>query len=1037
MKRLTCSLLCGFCISISLAKAQSTDATLSGGVTDPAGTFIVGAEIDIANDTTGVVYTTTTNSSGIYYLSILPPGNYHVQVSKIGFKTLIKPDVTLNVQSALSLNFSLPVGATSESVTVDAASSLINTTNASVSTVVDQTFVENMPLNGRSFQDLISMTPGVVTQSPQNTSQQIGDTGDFSVNGQRAESNYYTVDGVAANISGGNGGGVAEAATGGTVGASTSLGTTQSLISVDALQEFRVQSSTYSAEYGRSPGGQFSLATRSGSNAFHGTTFDYLRNDVFDANDWFNDHYGDPAPALRQNDFGGTFSGPVWFPRLYNGREHTFFFGSYEGLRLTLPAAATIQYVPDLFMRQQALPAMQPILNAFPLPNGIDYGTSASPSLAQFIAPYSVPSTIDSTSVRVDEALGPKLALFFRYGDTPSSTSTRQNFALQTISSNASTYTFGATSQFSSRMNSEFRLGYARSESSQIGTLDTFGGATPTDLNANLGAGSFAAVEPFILFLLPGVGGPSYLSPYYGKNDGRQWNIVDTVSLSKGHHNLKFGTDYRRITSPIVPPNLEVVAEFFSASSILNGVPLVTEPIAFKGATPIFNELALFAQDEWRVRPGLSLSLGLRWELDPPPTEKHADDAYTLLGSPTDPASLSVAPQGTPLWKTSWYNFAPRLGIAWTPNNQPGSETVVRAGGGVFFDSANEIAAVGYSYLGFSAYNVERGVTIPYSVNELTVPISVTPPYSTVVAFPSHLQLPYTFEWNASLQQALGRRQTVTISYVGSNGRRLLGEQQLSLSSLNPNFSSAIYFPGNLTSSYNSLQVQFQRSVTKGIQAIGSYTWSHALDFGSIATELPLERGNSDFDVRNNFQAGLTWSLASPIRTEVAALFLGGWGVDARFIARTGFPVTLGGNQLTDPVTGSVYDGGLNIVANQPIYLYGSQYPGGRVINPAAFSLPVSGAGNAPRNLVRGFGENQLNIAVRRQFQLHNAINLQFRAEAFNVLNHPNFGYIDPTYTDATFGQATEMLNSSLGTMASQYQQGGPRSMQFALKLHF
>jgi hypothetical protein len=633
MKRLTCSLLCGFCISISLANAQSTDATLSGGVTDPAGTFIVGAEIDIANDTTGVVYTTTTNSSGIYYLSILPPGNYHVQVSKIGFKTLIKPDVTLNVQSALSLNFSLPVGATSESVTVDAASSLINTTNASVSTVVDQTFVENMPLNGRSFQDLISMTPGVVTQSPQNTSQQIGDTGDFSVNGQRAESNYYTVDGVAANISGGNGGGVAEAATGGTVGASTSLGTTQSLISVDALQEFRVQSSTYSAEYGRSPGGQFSLATRSGSNAFHGTTFDYLRNDVFDANDWFNDHYGDPAPALRQNDFGGTFSGPVWFPRLYNGREHTFFFGSYEGLRLTLPAAATIQYVPDLFMRQQALPAMQPILNAFPLPNGIDYGTSASPSLAQFIAPYSVPSTIDSTSVRVDEALGPKLALFFRYGDTPSSTSTRQNFALQTISSNASTYTFGATSQFSSRMNSEFRLGYARSESSQIGTLDTFGGATPTDLNANLGAGSFAAVEPFILFLLPGVGGPSYLSPYYGKNDGRQWNIVDTVSLSKGHHNLKFGTDYRRITSPIVPPNLEVVAEFFSASSILNGVPLVTEPIAFKGATPIFNELALFAQDEWRVRPGLSLSLGLRWELDPPPTEKHADDAYTLLGS--------------------------------------------------------------------------------------------------------------------------------------------------------------------------------------------------------------------------------------------------------------------------------------------------------------------------------------------------------------------------------------------------------------------
>src|ERR1700722_2097554 len=181
MKRLTCSLLCGFCISISLANAQSTDATLSGGVTDPAGTFIVGAEIDIANDTTGVVYTTKTNSSGIYYLSILPPGHYHVQVSKIGFKTLIKPDVVLNVQSALSLNFTLPVGATSESITVEAGTSRVNTSDASVSSVVDEKFVANIPLNGRSFQDLIAMTPGVVTQSPQASSV-LGYNGDFSVN---------------------------------------------------------------------------------------------------------------------------------------------------------------------------------------------------------------------------------------------------------------------------------------------------------------------------------------------------------------------------------------------------------------------------------------------------------------------------------------------------------------------------------------------------------------------------------------------------------------------------------------------------------------------------------------------------------------------------------------------------------------------------------------------------------------------------------------------------------------------------------------
>lgn len=204
-----------------------------------------------------------------------------------------------------------------------------------------------------------------------------------------------------------------------------------------------------------------------------------------------------------------------------------------------------------------------------------------------------------------------------------------------------------------------------------------------------------------------------------------------------------------------------------------------------------------------------------------------------------------------------------------------------------------------------------------------------------------------------------------------------------------------------------------------------------------MATELPLERGNSDFDVRNNFQGGITWDLPVINQARATKLLSQGWGGDARFIARTGFPVTLGGNEVVDSATGSIYEGGLNVVANKPTYLYGSQYPGGRVINSAAFRLPTSGAGDAPRNFVRGVGENQLNIAVRRQFQLHDALNLQFRAEAFNVLNHPNFGYIDPTYTDATFGEAIKMLDSSLGTMASQYQQGGPRSMQFALKLHF
>jgi Carboxypeptidase regulatory-like domain/TonB-dependent Receptor Plug Domain len=1033
-----CIVLLSLCLFPSLALSQSTDATISGGVTDPTGNLIQNAEVEIANDATGVLYAAQTNNSGMYLVPVLPPGHYHVQVSKRGFKTIIKADVILYVQSAVALNFVLPVGATSESITVNSATPALNTTDASVSTVVDQKFVENIPLNGRSFQDLISMTPGVVTASPQNTSQGVGTSGDFSVNGQRTQSNYYTVDGVSANISAGSGNGISGAATGGTLSGSTALGTTQTMVPVDALQEFRVQSSTYSAEYGRSPGGQFSLLSRSGTNIPHGSAYDYLRNNFFDANDWFNDHYGDPQPALRQNDFGGTLGGPVWIPHLYDGRNRGFFFVAYEGLRLTLPTAASIQYVPDLFMRQQAVSAMQPILDAFPLPNGIDYGTASSPSLAQFISPFSLPSSIDSTSVRLDHTFGPKLALFFRYGYTPSSTESRPNFARTTGTSDAQTFTFGASSQLSSKLANEFRLEYARSTSAQIGVLDDFGGATPVNLAAAMGASGYSRVNPVVVMSLAG-GNPT-MDVLNSLDTQRQWNVVDTVSVLKGHHTFKVGVDYRHIKSPITPPNVEPYIYFDSSQQLLSGSPDFPDVSRYLPATPLFNQTALFAEDEWRLARSVSLSYGLRWELSPPPTEQHGNDAYTLDGNIGDPASLTVAPQGTPLWKTAWYNFAPRLGVAWTAHDQPGLQTVLRAGGGVFFDSLNEVATLGYSGLGFRADNVETGATIPFTPSELNIPITVGAPYTaaTITAFPTHMQLPYTLEWNVSLQQALGASQSMTISYVGANGRRLTGLQEDYLTALNPNFGSVDYFQSGVTSNYQALQVQFQRSVAKGIQALVAYTWSHAIDFGSNATVLPLQRADADFDVRNNFQAGMSWELPKVTTGHLVEAVLNDWALDARLNVRTAFPITLGGAPFIDPATGTEYPGTLNVVPGQPFYLYGSQYPGGKAINPAAFSLPLTGVlGNAPRNHLRGFGETQLNLAIRRDIPLHNRVTLRFRAEAFNLLNHPNFGYIDPMYTDATFGQAISMLNTSLGTVASQYQQGGARSMQFALKLVF
>jgi hypothetical protein len=318
-------------------------------------------------------------------------------------------------------------------------------------------------------------------------------------------------------------------------------------------------------------------------------------------------------------------------------------------------------------------------------------------------------------------------------------------------------------------------------------------------------------------------------------------------------------------------------------------------------------------------------------------------------------------------------------------------------------------------------------------------------PYTSAIpyAFPAHLQPPYTLQWNVGLQQALGKDTAVTLSYVAASGRRLLQNQLLSIHAQTPNFNQIIYFPGGVTSNYQALQLQFQRSVSRGLQALGSYTWSHSLDYGSSSTSFPFTYGNSNFDVRHNFQAGLSWDIPNPRAHHLFVAAVRNWALDGRLVARTAFPVTLTGNTLFDS-TGSLYFSGVNYDSSKPVYLYGSQFPGGRIINGGplatnpAFTLPKGAlAGNAPRNFVRGFDAIQVNAALRKEFHPIEPMTVQFRAEAFNLLNHPVFGYVNPFLTSALFGQTTMMLNQSLGTMSSLYQQGGYRSMQFALKIQF
>jgi len=421
---------------------------------------------------------------------------------------------------------------------------------------------------------------------------------------------------------------------------------------------------------------------------------------------------------------------------------------------------------------------------------------------------------------------------------------------------------------------------------------------------------------------------------------------------------------------------------------------------------------------------------------------------YTIQGS--SPDDWAVAPQGTPLWRLTWFNFAPRLGAAYILHNAPDRETVVRGGGGVFYDTGQQLGSLGFAGPGFSVSSRASG---PFPVLPVLPAIAnpPVPPYNQLLGFHAHLQLPYTLQWNASIEQALVKSQALTVSYVGSHAARLLQENEFAPAN-NPNTGDIILVENRLTSDYGALQIQFLRRLSQGLTALGSYTWSHCHDYGSVNFFLGFQRGNCDFDVRHNLSAAFSYDLPNVGQNRFLRAVVNHWALDDRFTARTAFPVTLYGNNLLQP-NGQFYSGGLNLVAGQPVYLYGNNCttvlqglgdlqpgqgcPGGRAINPNAFVAVDSGLGDDPRNFARGFGAWQMDLAVRRDFPIHERLKLQLRAEAFNIFNHPNFGSVDGQVGDPRFGQATGTVANSLGILSPLYQTGGPRSMQFALKIIF
>ncbi|HXG95123.1 MAG TPA: TonB-dependent receptor [Blastocatellia bacterium] len=1019
--------------TISNASAQSPTATLNGTVVDDNGALVPDVNILLVNSDTTFERQAFTNREGYFSITLLPPGRYVLKARRDGFATAEIKEIKLSVGDQVAVSVKLKVGSISESIIIE-GSSVIQTESAAVGTLVDRRFVENLPLNGRSFHALLELTPGVVL-----TKSSYAEQGQFSVNGQRDNDNYFMVDGVSANI--GIAGGLSLGQTaGGTVPAFSALGTTSNLVSVDALEEFRIQTSTYAPEFGRSPGAQVSLLTRSGTNRFHATLFNYFRNEALDANDWFANSRGLDKPAHRQKDFGGVVGGPII-------KDKTFFFFSYEGLRLRLPQVGITQ-VPSASTRQSALPQMQPFLNAFPKSNSREL----QGGLAEFSASYSDPSSLDATSIRIDQTIASSITIFGRYNDAPSETVFRDpDLSLNNLGLNpfkTQTLTLGLTQAITSTISNDFRFNYSRARAGTRFALDQFGGAIPPP-DAVVFPSFTDSRKAFFQFAMPGA---AYLVGKNADNLQRQVNVVDGLSVLAGVHQLKFGIDYRRLSPVSDISEYSMTVVFFDLSEVIAGISPFVDIGATNGrAFPLFTNLSAYAQDAWKASRRLTLTYGSRWDYNPPPREKNGNDPLTVVGL-DNPATMTLAPKGTPLWRASYKNFAPRLGIAYQLSQAKGFETVLRGGIGLFYGLGTGLAgrAVSAGHFSFSAGKSLSGVRFPLTTEEAAPPaFSLSPPYPNIFVLDSNLKLPKTYEWNISIEQSLNSHQSVSISYVGALGRDLLRFEVLAGPNLpNPNFRRLVVGRNAATSDYHALQTKYHRRLSRSLQALAAYTWSHSIDSASTETafNLPaakinpnLNRGASDFDVRHSFSGALTYDIPAPVFGSLVNSLLRDWSIDAMFRARSATPLNV---IISRPLFNVPTISRPDRVPGAPLYINDRAVAGGRRINRAAFSVPpLNQQGNLGRNSLRGFSASQLDMSLRRKLNLMERLSLQLRADFFNVLNHPNFADPNGSFSNINFfGQSLQMLGQSLADGAGLnplYQIGGPRSIQLALKLQF
>lgn len=1015
-----------------VSRAQTEPSVLAGTVLDPADRPVQNVRIFLIQDATKSKRQAWTGTNGDFLFSRLEPGSYTLQAFQAGFALIQVPAIALSPGETRSIQIHFQISKQQETATVHAG----DFEEASViTTTVGHDLVDDIPLNGRSLQPLLLLTPGVIMMA----------NNEFSFNGQSTTMNYFTVDGMSVNLAVRGGGLSTDLAQDAGYSA---LGTTSNLISVNALDEFIVQSSTISPQIGRQSGGHVQMNSRSGGETLHGEAFEFFRNSALDASDWFLPVNSTVNTNLRQNDFGGAFSGAI--PQLGRVIKRNYFYFSEESLRLDQPTALNT-YVPSSNLRAQAPKALLPFLNIFPTSPSVEIaGTGTS----VYHLAISNPSSEDTFSLRFDSEQARKVSFFVRFNHSTSSrVSTDSGWCLSGAERSTQWVTTGMMWKPNATMVNDLRFNYSENTGSVTNSLHRLTSATiPADKVLLQGISTKVKLPSLNYYFL----GVTYSSRSTGQNPIHQINVTDNTMIAHGKHLFGVGFDLLRLVGETVPSDFNMSVSFLSQASVNSGV---ADSIAIQSQDDVKvvqGISSLYAQDTWKLNKRAILDYGVRWDVSPAPAANNGQSLYTVTSS-KDIANMTLAAAGTELYPTIYTNICPRIGQSWLIANHPGRETILHSGAGLFYSLGNTNSMASASTFPHVRQDTLYNRVYP-PLTTLPIPNSnkLLPPYSgqTFYAFASGYSTPVVYQYSTGIEQHLGGDRKLSLAYVGSQSRHLAVSQQLT--DPNSNFTrqtSITEVRSEGVSSYNSMQAQYTQRVTYGMHILGSYTWAHSIDNVSgdlngfpekTLISLHGERGHSEFDVRHNTGLAITYETKAPALDGAAAKLLDRWIIGTLFTARGGMPLDV---TYTRPIGSQLLQTRPDPVKGVSLLLSHPHQPWGEILNYRAFAIPTADRqGELGRNSLRGHAAWQADFSIHRSFSLRNKAFLEGRAEFFNALNHPNFGERDMdlgTYSDGklarnpTFGYTTRMLNTQLGGLQQSYQMGGPRSVQVSIKLSF